>query len=225
MSYHAHSRPTVAKSVLDLLAKGTDVALITDAGTPAISDPGAELAAAARALGFRVTPIPGPSAVAAVLSAAGLPADRYVFLGFLPRSGRGRTDLLEHAARSPWTVVMFEAAPRLARLLKDLARTAEPDRRVVVAREVTKVHEEFRDGTAAELAGYYGEASVRGEVTLLMSGRGPAALRDRPDPAGDPTARARELLGRGLSRRDVARTLAEEFAWTRNAAYRFVAEL
>ena len=227
VSYHAHSRPAVGAKLITLLADGIDVALLTDAGTPGVSDPGTGLAAAARARGIRVTPIPGPSAVAAALSAAGFPADRYLFLGFLPRGGRRRAELLGEAGRSSWTVVLFEAAPRLAPLLRDLARVAGEERRVVVAREITKLHEEFRDGTAMQLAGYYAETPARGEVTVVLAGRGPGAS---PAAAGvaeqeAARARARELLATGRSRRDVTQALAEEFGWTRNAAYRFVAGL
>jgi len=226
VSYHAHSRPAVAAKLLQLLADGTDVALVTDAGTPGISDPGAGLAAAARVAGIRVTPIPGPSAVAAALSAAGLPADRYLFLGFLPRAGRSRAMLLEEAGRCPWTVVLFEAAPRLARLLSDLAREAGAERRVVVAREITKLHEELRCGTALELAGYYAEAPARGEVTVVLEGRGLSAPQAPGEDAEEAAERrARELLSRGVSRRDASQTLAEEFGWTRNEAYRFVSRL
>ena len=226
VSYHAHSRPAVQASLLRLLADGTDVALVTDAGTPGISDPGTGLVAAARAAGIRVTPVPGASAVAAALSAAGFPADRYLFLGFLPRAGRKRAELLEEAGRSPWTVVLFEAAPRLARLLHDLARVAGAERRVVVAREITKLHEELRHGTAMELAGYYAEAPARGEVTLVLEGRGPGSPKSPGVDAEEAAEeRARGLLSRGVSRRDVTQTLAQEFGWTRNDAYRFVSRL
>lgn len=226
VSYHAHSRPAVQASLLRLLADGTDVALVTDAGTPGISDPGSGLAAAARAAGIRVTPVPGASAVAAALSAAGFPADRYLFLGFLPRAGRKRAELLEEAGRSSWTVVLFEAAPRLARLLQDLARVAGAERRVVVAREITKLHEELRHGTAMELAGYYAEAPARGEVTLVLEGRGPGSPESPGvDAEGAAEQRARDLLSRGVSRRDVTQTLAQEFGWPRNDAYRFVSRL
>jgi len=226
VSYHAHSRPSVETSLLHRLRDGTDVALVTDAGTPGISDPGVALVAAARAAGIRVTPVPGPSAAAAALSAAGVPADRYLFLGFIPRGGRARERLLAEVGRSPWTVVLFEAAPRLAKLLQDLARVAGSERRIVVAREITKLHEELRDGTAMDLAGYYAETPARGEVTLVVEGSRPGSAQVEGVGAEEAAKeRARDLLSHGVSRRDVTQTLAEEFGWTRNVAYRFVSRL
>ena len=132
LSYHAHSKDNRRDALLQILADGRDVALVSDAGTPAISDPGADLVAAARAAGCTVVPIPGPSAVATALSAAGLPSDRYLFLGFIPRKGGERTRLIARAAAEEWSVVFFEAPPRLGALLRDLAAAAGPGRRVVI---------------------------------------------------------------------------------------------
>jgi len=222
LSYHAHSSERRADALLALLVDGRDVALVTDAGTPAISDPGVELVAAARAAGVRVVPIPGPSAVATALSAAGLPGDRYLFLGFVPRKGKERRQLLERAAVEPWTVVFFEAPPRLAELLQDLAVLCGGERRVVVARELTKLHEEFRSGTLAELAAHYGDTSPRGEVTVVLAGRGD--IPDEP-PEVDAVAVAavvRERLAAGESRKDIVRTVAARFNLPRNEAYRLV---
>jgi 16S rRNA (cytidine1402-2'-O)-methyltransferase len=223
LSIHAHSRPAARRRVLDLLAAGRDVALVSDAGTPAVSDPGAELVAAARARDFAVRTVPGPTAVASALAVAGLPADRYLFLGFLPRKGSERRRLLETIARSEWTVVLFESPNRTVQLLNDLGAACGPDRRAAVARELTKLFEETRAGTLAELAGYYREAPVRGEVTVVVAGTSPPA-RAAP-PAPDPEARARALLAQGISRRDVADRLAEETGISRNTAYRLVNEL
>jgi len=155
VSVHAHVEPARLRQVVELLLAGEDVALVSDAGTPAVSDPGAALARLAREAGVRVVPVPGPSAVAAALSAGGFPADRFLFLGFLPRRGPERRALLARAATEPWTVVLYEAANRLAALLGELAAAGHGARRAVVAREVTKVHEEFREGSVAELAAHY----------------------------------------------------------------------
>src|SRR4051812_21064282 len=152
LSFHAHSGERRLDAVLDILRDGRDVALVSDAGTPGVSDPGADLVAAARAGGIAVIPIPGPSAVATALSAAGFPADRYLFLGFLPRKGGERARLLARAAVEEWSVVLFEAPGRLGALLQDLARLTGPERQAAVARELTKLHEEFRSGTLADLA-------------------------------------------------------------------------
>jgi 16S rRNA (cytidine1402-2'-O)-methyltransferase len=222
VSVHAHSPAAAIERVLRKLAGGRDVALVTDAGTPAVSDPGVALVAAARARDFPVVTVPGPTAVAAALAVSGLSADRYVFLGFLPRKGGERQRLLDTIAKSEWTVVVFEAPNRTAELLDDLVATCGAERRGVVARELTKLFEETRDGTLAELAGYYRDTPPRGEVTVIVSGTGvPAPEAPRPDPE----ARARALLAEGMTRRDVADRLAHETGISRNSAYRLVNEL
>jgi 16S rRNA (cytidine1402-2'-O)-methyltransferase len=222
VSVHAHSPHAAIERVLRQLAGGRDVALVTDAGTPAVSDPGVALVAAARARDFPVVTVPGPTAVAAALAVSGLSADRYVFLGFLPRKGGERQRLLDTIAKSEWTVVVFEAPNRTAELLDDLVATCGAERRGVVARELTKLFEETRDGTLAELAGYYRDTPPRGEVTVIVSGTGVPA-REAPRP--DPEARARALLAEGMTRRDVADRLAHETGISRNSAYRLVNEL
>src|SRR6266480_631986 len=194
------------------------------AGTPTVSDPGAVLVAAARERDIPVVTVPGPTAVAAALSVSGLGADRYLFLGFVPRKGADRRRLLEVVAKSEWTVVLFEAPPRVAELLEDLAAACGAERPAAVARELTKLFEETRTGTLAELAGYYAEAPARGEVTVMVAGTGKPAREERA-PAPDPAARARVLLAQGMTRRDVAEQLAVETGITRNTAYRLVNEL
>ena len=192
LSFHAHSGERRLDTVLGILRDGRDVALVSDAGTPGVSDPGADLVAAARDAGIAVIPIPGPSAVATALSATGLPADRYLFLGFLPRKGGERTRLLTRAAEEEWSVVLFEAPTRLGALLQDLARVAGPARRAAVARELTKLHEEFRSGTLAELADYYSEHEPRGEITVVVAGTGgPAPEEDRTKEAAERGSRMR----------------------------------
>ena len=220
LSFHAHSGERRLETLLEILADGRDVALVTDAGTPGVSDPGTDLVAAARAAGVAVVPIPGPSAVATALSAAGLPADRYLFLGFLPRKGTDRARLLARAAEEEWSVVLFEAPSRLVALLRDLAAAAGPGRTGLVARELTKLHEELRSGTLAELADYYSETPPRGEVTVVVAGTGTPAAP--PDRTADATEEATALLAEGLSRREVARRLTETLGMPRNDAYRLV---
>jgi 16S rRNA (cytidine1402-2'-O)-methyltransferase len=222
ISFHAHSSERALERILDLLGTGKDIALVTDAGTPTVSDPGAALVAAARARDIPVVTIPGPTAVAAALAVSGLPADRYAFFGFLPRKGTDRRRLLDLIARSEWTAVVFEAPNRVADLLSDLAEVCGDDRQVAVSRELTKVFEETRAGTLAELAGYYAEAPPRGEVTVVVSGTGKAAPEEVPI---DPEVRARALLAQGMTRKDVADQIAEETGISRNAAYKLVNEL
>jgi 16S rRNA (cytidine1402-2'-O)-methyltransferase len=224
VSYHAHSDAGRVAALVDLLREGRDVALVTDAGTPAISDPGFELVAAARAAGIAVVPIPGPSAVATALSASGLPSDRFLFLGFLPRKGPARRRLVEQAAAQPWSVVFYEAPGRLAELLTDLIEACGPDRRAVVARELTKIYEELRSDTLQALRASYQETPPRGEVTVVLAGATEAELTP---PAADPAdiqRVIREHLAAGHSRKDVAREVAVRFGLARNEAYRKVTD-
>jgi 16S rRNA (cytidine1402-2'-O)-methyltransferase len=223
LSYHGHSAERRLEALLDILRDGRDVALVSDAGTPVVSDPGSDLVAAARASGIDVVPIPGPSAVATALSAAGLRGDRYLFLGFVPRKGVERTRLLARAAAEEWSVVFFEAPPRLTDLLEDLARLAGGARRAVVARELTKLHEELRAGTLEELAGYYSEHPPRGEITLVLEGTGAPAAP--PDRTAEAVEQATQLLAEGLTRREVVRRVTETLGLPRNDAYRLVMEL
>jgi 16S rRNA (cytidine1402-2'-O)-methyltransferase len=223
LSFHAHSAEHRLEGILDILRSGRDVALVTDAGTPSVSDPGTDLVAEARTAGVTVVPIPGPSAVATVLSAAGLPADRYLFLGFIPRKGRERTRLLTRAAGEEWSVVFFEAPPRLVALLEDLIPLAGPGRTVVVGRELTKLHEDIRAGTLGEMADYYTGIPPRGELTVVLQGTGePAAGPDRTE---DAMEQATSLLAEGLSRREVAQRLTQSLGLPRNEAYKLVMEL
>jgi 16S rRNA (cytidine1402-2'-O)-methyltransferase len=222
VSLHAHSSDRALERVVRILVDGRDVALITDAGTPAISDPGVELVAAARDRGIPIVTIPGPTAVAASLSVSGIGGDRYVFLGFLPRKGSDRRRLLVTAASSEWTVVLFESPNRVTQLLADLIEVCGPERQASVSRELTKVFEETRAGTLQELSDHYADAPVRGEVTVVLSGTGKARLEERPP---DPVERAKALLEEGLSRKDVANRVAEETGISRNTAYRLVMEL
>jgi 16S rRNA (cytidine1402-2'-O)-methyltransferase len=224
ISYHAHSADSRAESVLAILRDGRDVALVTDAGTPAISDPGFELVALAREAGIPVVPIPGPSAVATALSASGLAGDRYLFLGFLPRKGVSRRRLVERAASEPWSVVFFEAPGRVAELLADLLEACGPNRTAVVARELTKIYEEFRSDTLQALHAYYEATAPRGEVTVVLAGATEAELAD---PVADPAEIGRvirEALAAGRTRKDVAKEVAARFALARNDAYRMVME-
>jgi len=222
ISFHEHSSDRALERILRILGKGRDVAFITDAGTPAISDPGVALVAAARERGIHVVTIPGPTAVAASLSVSGIGGDRYLFLGFLPRKGSDRRRFLVTAAQSEWTVVMFEAPNRVTQLLADLSEVCGPDRHAAVSRELTKVFEETRSGTLQELSEHYAEAPVRGEVTVVLAGTGKQRVEEPPP---DPGERARALLAEGLSRKDVAHRLAEETGISRNTAYRLVSEL
>jgi 16S rRNA (cytidine1402-2'-O)-methyltransferase len=223
LSFHAHSPERRIDTLLDVLQQGRDVALVSDAGTPLISDPGAGLVRAVRAAGFAVVPIPGPSAVTTALSAAGLGGDRYLFLGFLPRKGGERRRLLERAAHEPWPVVMFEAPARLVALLDDLVALAGPDRPASVARELTKIHEEIRTDRLEALRLAFAAVEPRGEITVIL-GAAPPEPEELANP-DDAMALARRLLAEGKSRKDAAAGVADQMGWPRNEAYRLVNDL
>lgn len=223
LSFHEHSSDARFGEILGLLAQGSDVALVSDAGTPVVSDPGMELVSRVRAAGYRVVPIPGVSAVTAAISASGLSGDRYTFLGFPPRKGKERIRFLEKAAKELSTVVLFEAPGRLSELLTDLSQVAGSQRTAVVARELTKLHEEMRHGTLKELAAHFSETEPRGEITVVMAGAG---SEPEVDPATvDVEGRASALLAAGLTRKDIVQTLVEETGLARNEVYRRVTDL
>jgi 16S rRNA (cytidine1402-2'-O)-methyltransferase len=223
ISFHAHSPNRRTSTLLEMLQEGRDVALVSDAGTPLISDPGAELVRAVRAAGVAVVPIPGPSAVTTALSAAGLGGDRYLFLGFLPRKGVERRRLLARAAREPWPVVLFEAPTRLVALLDDLIGHAGPDRPATVARELTKMHEEIRTERLDVLRAAFSATEPRGEITVIL-GAASAEREELTDP-DEAMALARRLLAAGKSRKDAAAGVADQMGWPRNEAYRLVNDL
>jgi 16S rRNA (cytidine1402-2'-O)-methyltransferase len=201
--------------VLERLANGDTVALITDAGTPLISDPGGRIVEAVRGAGYRVSPVPGASAVMAALSAAGLDTTRFTFFGFLERTGRERRDAIEEISRLRHTAVLYEAPSRVPHTLTDLAEAGAADRTCVVAREISKKFEEFREGTVAELAAYYREQAPRGEIVILVAGGSAKTFSET-----ELEDRARALRESGLSARDVAAALVEETGLPRNALYR-----
>jgi len=223
LSYHAHSREHRLDGLLDILLSGRDIALVSDAGTPTVSDPGTDLVAQARDAGIPVVPVPGPSAVATALSAAGLPGDRYLFLGFIPRKGRERARLLTRVAAEEWSVVLFEAPPRLLALLEDLIPRAGAGRMAVVCREMTKMHEEIRSGTLGELVDYYSAVPPRGELTIVLQGTGEPPTE--PDRTEDAIEQATSLLAEGMSRREVVQKLTQSLGLPRNEAYKLVMEL
>lgn len=215
VAYHEHNEAKSVPGILARLTAGEDLALVSDAGTPLLSDPGARLVNAAIASGIQVVPVPGASALLASLVASGLISERFTFFGFLPRQGRQRQDAIRDVLQSPATVVIYEAPSRTAATLATLRDAGGSDRQAVVARELTKKFEEFRRGTVSELAAYYEDAPPRGEVVILI---GPGA-EVAPDEAAL-AATAERLRSEGLTPRDVARRLTEEHGVPRNLAYR-----
>jgi 16S rRNA (cytidine1402-2'-O)-methyltransferase len=220
-SYHEHNEARTAPRIVERLLGGESIALISDAGTPLLSDPGERLVNAAIEAGIRIVPIPGPSALLAALVASGMDATRFTFFGFPPRKGRERASFLDDVARLPHTAVLYEAPGRLAATLGELAAAGAGERRVTVARELTKQFEELRRGTVAELARYYPDSPPRGEVVIVVAG-GVVAEEDLDEEVL--RSRAGELLADGMSARDAARILAAEHGLARNDAYRMVQE-
>jgi 16S rRNA (cytidine1402-2'-O)-methyltransferase len=220
VSLHAHSAAGVIERLLDRVAGGDDVAYVTDAGTPGISDPGGRLVEAAHRRGLAVVPVPGPAAVMAALAAAGFAADRFFFAGFLPRRGAARRGLLDRIAAEAVAVVCYEAPGRTATLLADLASRCGTDRHAAVARELTKLHEEVRRGTLGELARYYEEHPPRGEITIVV-GPGPGPAREAVSEAEDPGQLLAELRG-SMPPAALAREIARRLGISRQEAYRLV---
>jgi 16S rRNA (cytidine1402-2'-O)-methyltransferase len=223
VSCHRFNERQRLEPILERLRGGEDVALVADSGTPAVSDPGALLVRAARSEGIRVCPLPGPSAVATLLSASGLPADRYVFEGFLPHREGERRRRLRELAGEPRTVVLFEAPHRVLAALRDIEEVLGP-REVVLGRELTKLHETILAGTAGELATRLAGERVRGEITIALAGCGKrsgaedaaarsivACWRDALDQADGDRRLALKRASRalGLGRAELQRRLSE----------------
>lgn len=223
VSLHAHNERARIARILGWLEAGESLALVSDAGTPLVSDPGGRVVAAVAEGGYDIVPIPGPSAVLAALISSGLPTDRFVFLGFPERKGKGRRALLERVASSEETVVLFESPRRLVALLEALVEACGPERRVSVARELTKIYEEIRRGTLVEVAAYYRERPPKGEVTLVVAaGEQDALAADREAEA---VSLAEELIGEGVKPSAAARELTNRLRVARNDAYRIVHDL
>jgi 16S rRNA (cytidine1402-2'-O)-methyltransferase len=210
-----HTEAREVDGVLARLARGERVAVVSDAGMPGISDPGERLVRAAIDAGHVVEVVPGPSAALAALVASGLPTGRFVFEGFLPRKGSGRTERLAAVAAERRTVVLYEAPHRLPRTLADLASVCGDDRPVAVARELTKLHEEVWRGTLGEAAAWAVERPPRGELVVVLD-RAPAA----PPPDDDALVDALSVeLAAGSSARDAARAVAARLGVPRRHAY------
>jgi 16S rRNA (cytidine1402-2'-O)-methyltransferase len=213
-----------AAEVAERLRAGVDVVLVSEAGTPLVSDPGYRIVAAAIAAGARVVPVPGPSAVLAALVGSGLPPDRFFFQGFPPRKSGARRRLFESLRELPATLVFYESPLRTAATLADLAAVLGPGRRACVARELTKEHEELVRDTLGALAARYAEARPLGEVTLVVEGASAEASAEEWDDEAV-AERAAELLDRGLTARDAAHEIAAVSGRPRREVYAIVIRL
>jgi 16S rRNA (cytidine1402-2'-O)-methyltransferase len=215
-SVPAHDEPARAAGIVELVAGGARVAFVTDAGMPAISDPGAYLVRACLDAGLDVEVVPGPDAATTALVLSGLPTDRFVFEGFLPRKGRNRAERLEAIAAETRTVVLYESPRRVVATLRDLEATCGPERRAALARELTKLHEEVRRGSLGELRAGVESAEPRGECVLVVGG----ATVEVPAPTDDEVDAALTAeLASGASTRDASDAVSARLGIARRDAY------
>jgi 16S rRNA (cytidine1402-2'-O)-methyltransferase len=217
VSYHEHNEHRRAPELLAHLRAGRSVALVSDAGTPVLSDPGFVLVRRAVEEGIPVVPVPGPSAITAALSVAGLPPQPFVFVGFLPRRRSQRRRLLREVAALPWTIVAFEAPHRIQQALDDVVEVLG-DRPVTLLRELTKAFEQVTRGQASAVLRAVRESPPRGELTLVIGGAPPA------EPAAGAAEAVRTLLRAGRSVREAAQAVARSYGISRREAYRLALE-
>ena len=215
-AYHRHNFDTAGPAVLDRLLAGESCALVTDAGTPGVSDPGEDLVALCAAAGVRVESIPGPCALTVALSVSGLPTARFVFEGFLPMNKKNRRARLDALAHEERTMIFYEAPHKLRDTLDDLAAAFGLDRPVAVCRELTKLHEEVIRTTLEDAVTRYAEQEPRGEFVLVAAGRPPQTEEGDEDAA---LARTEELRRAGLPLKAAAAQAAEEFGVKKRTLY------
>ena len=219
-SYYEHNKLDKLGAILDALASG-DVAVISEAGMPGLSDPGYELVRAALDQNIRVVPIPGPSALTTALVASGLPTDAFVYLGFLPRQKSARRKLLQSVAEEPRTLVAYEAPHRVRDALDDIAETLG-DRSICAARELTKMFEEFFRGSVNAAREHFAEHEPRGEFTLVIAGADPKGFQNPSGLVWDDArivAAVRDLIATGMSRTDAVKRVARSSGRDRHAVY------
>jgi 16S rRNA (cytidine1402-2'-O)-methyltransferase len=216
-SFHAHTKDDKVDLIVAELTKGAHYALVSDAGTPVVSDPGVYLVSRAAEAGVDIEAIPGPSAVLAALSVAGLPVRRFVFEGFLPRSGGDRARALDRVAQSDITVVLFESPHRIHATLDDLERKLGGERQIALCRELTKMYEQTIRGTVAEVRSELSDPA-RGEITVVVEGKSAQAPVQDVDLEGLVSEWKRE----GLSTKEMSRKLQQDLGWKRNAAYQAI---
>lgn len=216
-SFHAHTNDDKVDIIVAELTKGAHYALVSDAGTPVVSDPGVYLVSRAAEAGVDVEAIPGPSAVLAALSVAGLPVRRFVFEGFLPRSGGDRARALDRVAQSDITVVLFESPHRVHATLDDLERKLGGERQIALCRELTKMYEQTIRGTVAEVRSELSDPA-RGEITVVVEGKS----ADGPVQDVDLEGLVSEWKREGLSTKEMSRKLQRDLGWKRNAAYQAI---
>ena len=216
VTYHRHNCDAAGQTILRRLLEGENCALVTDAGTPAISDPGEELVALCAANGVPVTAIPGPCALTTALSVSGLPTGRFTFEGFLPMNKKNRRAHLDSLRQEQRTMIFYEAPHKLTDTLDDLLAVFGGERRIALCRELTKLHEEVLRTTLAEAVAHFTEKEPRGEFVLIVEGAAPEVKEADPVAA---LARAEQLRASGLSTKDAAAQAAEEFGLKKRQVY------
>jgi len=219
-SYHEHNEREKAQTLVDRIKNGANIALVSDAGTPAIADPGFRLVVAAIAADVPIIPLPGAAALATVLSASGLPTDRFLFEGFLPAKKSERRTKLQALREQTATLVFYEAPHRLLETLNDL-RQLFGDRALVLAREVSKVHEEFLRGTVSDVVTQLADREVKGEITLVVHGSTGEAIVSEEQLRTE----IRRLKDKGMRVKEIAEVLGEQFGYSKKAIYRLALEL
>ena len=222
ISYHQHNQVFRTGEILERLQQGVAIALVTDAGMPGISDPGYELVKACWEAGVSVVPIPGVTAAITALSASGLPTEQFVFEGFLPAKEKARRDRLFTLRTETRTLILYESPHRLLSTLGDLAATFGEDRPIVLARELTKLHEEFWRGTTAEAIALYQDRHPQGEFTLVIAGATsePLTLSE-----AQLKAELQQLITQGMTRSQASRQLAQLTNLPRRQIYQLTLEL
>ena len=217
ISYHEHSPIWRIEELTDKLQQGQNIALVTDAGMPSISDPGVKLVSAAIACGIEVIPIPGGTAVISALAASGMPTNRFVFEGFLPTKEKERRSRLELLSNETRTVVFYEAPHRLLKTLNDLAATIDETRKIVLARELTKIHEEFWRGNIRDAIALYAQTKQpKGEYTLVLGG---ATETNLIMSEAELKVELQQLLNNGMTRSQASRQLAKSSNLSRREIY------
>ena len=221
LTYHSHSTNADTERIIERLVEGQSLALVTDAGTPLLSDPGNQLIQLSISKGIDVIPIPGPSALLAALVGSGVSPQPFIFLGFLPRTKSGQRETLGAYVELPLTLVIYEAANRLAGTLAHLCDICGPDRPACIARELTKRFETFERGSLIKLTKHFAEQEAKGEVVVVL---GPPPVSSSQQRKDDLRNEARRLLKAGIKPSEAARTLAGAFGLPKKEAYSVILE-